>query len=166
MNNPGSNRPTDGWVAATITKCIAEWIKDPTLRWPCVASTGRPSFSQVRLGGGTPLETHSRLMGWLRTTERSAGPVVRMDGGTRKRIEKMHRSAPHYGFGKSLQVRELYLPHRWASQWLALKIIKMRLPQLQRKEKKKIPTLHSNGGNLIFYRGRPRWSPSRGLLPR
>lgn len=67
-------------------------IKEPTLRWPCVASTGRPSFSQVRLGGGTPLETHSRLMGWLRTTERSAGPVVRMDGETRERIERMRRS--------------------------------------------------------------------------
>lgn len=31
-----------------------------------------------------PLEMHSRLMGLWRTTERSAGPVVRMDGGTRK----------------------------------------------------------------------------------
>lgn len=36
-----------------------------------------------------PLEMHWRLMGLWRTTERSAGPVVRMDGGTRKmnRIE-------------------------------------------------------------------------------
>lgn len=47
-------------------------------------STGRPSFSQVRLGGGMPLEMHSRLMGLWRITERSAGPLVRMDGGTRK----------------------------------------------------------------------------------
>lgn len=45
-------------------------------------STGRPSLIQVMLGGGMPLDIHSRLMGLWRTTERSAGPVLRMDGGT------------------------------------------------------------------------------------
>ena len=31
-----------------------------------------------------PLEIHSRLMGLWRTTARSAGPLVRIDGGTAK----------------------------------------------------------------------------------
>lgn len=64
-------------------------VREPTLSCPCVVSTGRPSLSQVMLGGGKPLEMHSRLMGLWRTTARSAGPVVRMDGGTgeMKRIE-------------------------------------------------------------------------------
>lgn len=57
-------------------------IRKPTLRCPCVVSTGRPPLSQVMLGGGMPLEMHSKLMGLWRTTDRSAGPVVRMDGGT------------------------------------------------------------------------------------
>lgn len=31
---------------------------------------------------------HSKLMGLRRTTDRSAGPVVRMDGGTGKKRKK------------------------------------------------------------------------------
>lgn len=61
-----------------------------------MVSTGRPSFSQVRLGGGTPLEMQSKLICLLRTTERSAGPLVRMDGGTRKSMEG--RSTPYNDF--------------------------------------------------------------------
>lgn len=34
------------------------------------------------VGGGIPLETQSRLTGLWRITERSVGPLVRMDGGT------------------------------------------------------------------------------------
>ncbi|TNN27256.1 hypothetical protein EYF80_062600 [Liparis tanakae] len=58
---------------------------DPLLLFftrPWLVSTGRPSFSQVTLGVGKPLETHSRTTGRRRTTERSAGPLERMDGGT------------------------------------------------------------------------------------
>lgn len=54
-------------------------------------STGRPSLIQVMLGGGMPLDIHSRLMGLWRTTERSAGPVLRMDGGTGEVKRVLHK---------------------------------------------------------------------------
>lgn len=75
-------------------------------------STGRPSFSQVRLGGGMPLEMHSRVMDLWRITERSAGLPVRMDGGTRKvkRAEELFSSLQLIKKKELQKFREEYLP--------------------------------------------------------
>lgn len=73
-----------------------------------------------------PLEMHSRLMGLWRTTERSAGPVVRMDGGTRKmkRITFSHIITEIFFFLKRKEITQrqsgVFTPSG-ASMWLAFK---------------------------------------------
>ena len=125
-----------------------------TLRCSCVVSTGRPSLSQVMLGGGMPLEIHSRLMGLWRTTARSAGPLVRIDGGTAK-VQKIDFLVLHiyilqkyiiiyyYFLRNTLQKkiksqkiklqkgREQYLPTVGTSLWLAFREYKFHVLQLE-----------------------------------
>lgn len=77
------------------------------------------------LGGGTPLEMHSRLMRLCRTTACCVVPVVRMDGGTGKGSEDSYflsRTAGNQEKRKSQKGKEKYLPAAEAFLQLACRV--------------------------------------------